>query len=586
LVLAAAVIGFNDVRRIRSDLTAARNTLQGAITDPGALRTPEGRAATTDGVEVAQASIALAADRATGSVPLRAAGLLPGLRAQRQGLLQVISDAGAAAGAGHALLSKIDGLAERNQLRDGLVPLDAARELGVDLRSTGAVFGGLVRSADGLWGPLADGRRRLDDLARDGADRLGDGADAVGAALTFAGANGDRRYLVAVLNNAEMRDQGAMLQYVIAKFTGSRLSFDGSGSVGELTLDRPASTPIPPGTQTVFGPIRPTQVWQSVNATADFAFSGRAMADMYRQATGRSVDGVIAIDVPGLAALLRVVGPVTVPGIAGPVDAQNVGRVLLKDLYDGVPYSGDQSGRRERLGDVTRVVIERLTTGPRDAVALGRELGDAAKGLHLRLWSASPEEEGIFERTGLGGGPAVTRPDRTFHLAVENRTATKLDYYVKPSVRQDIDLTGQGTLVVRTTVVVDNHAPVGQTTPSYQLGPDQFTKKPGDYLAWVLLWGPSASRQLQGGVNESGLNLSQYVVGMGAGERREVVFETVIPNAVRNGRVELRLVPQPRLEAVPLDIRFRADGWKIGGAASWQGPWDRVLTFTWDARRS
>ena len=586
MVLAAAVVGFNDVRRIRSDLTAARNTLQGAITDPGALRTPEGRAATTDGVEVAQASIALAADRATGSVPLRAAGLLPGLRAQRQGLLQVISDAGAAAGAGHALLSKIDGLAERNQLRDGLVPLDAARELGVDLRSTGAVFGGLVRSADGLWGPLADGRRRLDDLARDGADRLGDGADAVGAALTFAGANGDRRYLVAVLNNAEMRDQGAMLQYVIAKFTGSRLSFDGSGSVGELTLDRPASTPIPPGTQTVFGPIRPTQVWQSVNATADFTFSGRAMADMYRQATGRSVDGVIAIDVPGLAALLRVVGPVTVPGIAGPVDAQNVGRVLLKDLYDGVPYSGDQSGRRERLGDVTRVVIERLTTGPRDAVALGRELGDAAKGLHLRLWSASPEEEGIFERTGLGGGPAVTRPDRTFHLAVENRTATKLDYYVKPSVRQDIDLTGQGTLVVRTTVVVDNHAPVGQTTPSYQLGPDQFTKKPGDYLAWVLLWGPSASRQLQGGVNESGLNLSQYVVGMGAGERREVVFETVIPNAVRNGRVELRLVPQPRLEAVPLDIRFRADGWKIGGAASWQGPWDRVLTFTWDARRS
>jgi len=88
----------------------------------------------------------------------------------------------------------------------------------------------------------------------------------------------------------------------------------------------------------------------------------------------------------------------------------------------------------------------------------------------------------------------VDRADRTFHVAVENRIATKLDYYVKPSVKQDIRLTKEGALVVHTTVVVDNQAPVGQTTPSYQLGPDQFTKKPGDYLAWVLLWGPAQSR--------------------------------------------------------------------------------------------
>ena len=209
-----------------------------------------------------------------------------------------------------------------------------------------------------------DGRRRLDDLARNGASRLTDGSDAIGAALTFAGAGGDRRYLVAVLNNAEMRDQGAVLQSVIAKFTGSRLSFARSGSVGPRPRP-PAPTPLPPGTGAVFGPIRPTEVWQSVNATADFALSGQAMADMYRQATGQSVDGVIAIDVPGLAALLRVVGPVTAPGAPGAVDALNVGRVLLHDLYEGVPYAGDQAGRRERLGDVPRAVIDRLTTGSR-----------------------------------------------------------------------------------------------------------------------------------------------------------------------------------------------------------------------------
>lgn len=585
LLAIAAVVGFNDVRRVRSQLTAARTILQQAIDDSESFRSPEGRKATIARVETARASIELAAQRARASLPIRAAGLVPGLRAQSDGLLQLIDDSGSAADAGHALLLKVDSLAQRDKLRDGLVPFEAARELGGDLRSTGTVLGGLARAADGLWGPLGDGRRRLNELARDGARRLADSADAVGAALTFAGAGGDRRYFVAVQNNAEMRDQGAVLQYVIMTFTGGRLSFEKSGSVGELTLDRPSSTPVPPGTEAVFGPIRPTQVWQSVNATADFAFSGRAMADMYLQATGQPVDGVIGIDVPGLASILRVVGPVTVPGVAEPVDADNVGRVLLHDLYQGLPYAGDQSGRRERLGDLTESVIAHLTTGSTDAVALVQELGNAARGLHLRLWSRSVAEEEVFERTGLGGGPAAHQADRTFHLAVENRTATKLDYYVKPSVRQEVKLTREGSLVVRTTVLLDNHAPVGTTMPSYQLGPDPFTAKAGDYLAWVLLWGPEASTQMQDGVPESGLNLSQFVTVVEAGAQQQVVFQTVIPDAVRDGRVQIRLVPQPRLEAVPLEVRFEAEGWKTGGPRSWQGAWDRALTLTWEARR-
>jgi hypothetical protein len=370
------------------------------------------------------------------------------------------------------------------------------------------------------------------------------------------------------------------------RFGDGKFGFERRGSVLELPVTTPASTPLAEGTQQVFGALRPTQVWASVNASADSALSGRIMADMYRQSTGQSIDGVIAIDVPGLAAVLRAMGPVSIDASAEPITEANVGRLLLHDFYDGLLPSSDQTVRKEREGDVIDAMVKRLTTGGQDAVSLGRQMGIAAAGGHLRLWSSSAQEEDVFERTGLGGGPAVADADRTFHLAVENRTATKLDYYVKPSVRQDVQLTKQGTAIVRTTVSVDNQAPVTDK-PSFQLGPDVYgsVKKPGDYLAWVLLWGPAGSRQLQGGVDESGLNLSQFVTGVSAGEHREVVFETVIPNAVRNGRVELRLVPQPRLDAVPLDVHFTAVGWKISGTASWQGPWDRVLTLGWDVRR-
>ncbi|HWC12396.1 MAG TPA: DUF4012 domain-containing protein, partial [Acidimicrobiales bacterium] len=400
---------------------------------------------------------------------------------------------------------------------------------------------------------------------------------------SFMGAEGDRRYLVALQNNSEMRDQGMVLSYAIARFEGGRLVFDGNGPIHELRLAEPASTPVPPETAEVFGFLEPTRVWQSVNATADFAWSARAMVDMYGKATGESIDGIIAIDVPGMSGVLRAIGPVQVPDIAAPINANNVARILLHDMYEGLPPLSDRSDRREQLGEVTKAVIERLTASDQDPVALGKELADAAKGGHVRLWSAVPEEEEVFERTGLGGGPATIDADRTFHLAVENRTATKLDYYVKPSVRQEIQLTPQGSAVVRTTVTIDNTAPV-DAAPSYQLGPDNFTERPGDYLAWGLLWAPAGSSQA-GATPESGLMLSQQVAGVSAGQRREMTFDTVIPNAVRDGRLELRLVPQPRLWPVDLEVELDAPGWDVDGAESWKGRWDQVRVFSWRVER-
>ena len=576
-------LGLHQGVRARTQLLGARATLQRAVDDPAALGTPGGRAAAVAQVDGALGAIRSARRGVVGSPVLSLAAVVPGLRGQRAGFLALVDDSAAAATAGRDLLSTIDALAGRNQLRDGALPLDALGELQASVRAAGDAIDGRAHPSARLWGPLGDARRQFDVAARSSARRLVEGADALGAARTFLGSGGTRRYLVALQNNAEMRDQGIVLSYVPLVVSDGRLSFEKGGSTNDIPLDRPAPTPLPEGTQAVFGPARPTQRWTAVNATADFGFSGRAMVDMYRQATGQSVDGVVAVDVPGLAALLRVVGPVSVEGGTEAVTADNAGRVLLHDFYEGLGPTSDQSARKERLGDVLRVVGDRLTTGSRDAVSLGRELGQAAKGGHLRLWSAAADEEAVFERTGLGGGPAGAEADRTFHVAVENRSGTKLDYYVKPSMRQDVTLTPKGTAVVRTTVVVDNQAPVN-AAPSYALGPDEFTKKPGDYLAWVLLWGPAGST-MASATPESGLNLANYIVAVGAGERRELSFETVVPDAVRGGRLRLRLVPQARLEPAQLDVRLDAPGWQVDGAASWQGPWESVRTFEWAVRK-
>ncbi|MFN2506375.1 MAG: DUF4012 domain-containing protein [Acidimicrobiales bacterium] len=584
--LGAVVIGaaaWRDVRPVRAELKAARGVLQRAVDDPAALRTSERRAGTLAEIQGAMRTIATARRRVERSPAVGLARLVPLVSRQRAGLLSILRDAEEGAGAGLHLLTQVQDLDQGTLIRQGSIPFDGLQELSTELGGAGRRIQKLVKPSSGLWGDLRDARREFNRVAQPMAERLVQGGDALAATRTFIGADGDRRHLVAMLNNAEMRDQGMVLSYAIAHFSGGQLTFEKTGSVDELPLDRHAPTPVPPGTQQVFGFINPTLLWQSVNATADFAWSGRAMVEMYQQASGQPVDGVIAIDVPGLAALLRVVGPVSIDGIAEPITAENASRILLHDLYEGLAPTSPQGERRERLADVTQTVIQRLTASSQDAVALGRELGEVAAGGHFRLWSPRPDEEGVFERTGLGGGPAVEDADRTFHVAVENRTATKLDYYVKPSVEQVITLTPEAEAVVRTKVVIENQAPVGAPA-SYQLGPDEFTSVPGEYTAWVLLWGPAGAAQ-PNSVPESGLTLSQEVQTVHAGDRTEVTFETRIPDAVRNGRMDLRLVPQPRLENMDLSVRLEPGVWRATGPTTWRGPWDRARRFSWPVQK-
>ncbi len=69
------------------------------------------------------------------------------------------------------------------------------------------------------------------------------------------------------------------------------------------------------------------------------------------------MDGVIAVDPPGLAAMLKLTGPVTVPRWPVPITADNVVDVTLRQAYEQFP----QDERVVFLGDLARKVTEAFT---------------------------------------------------------------------------------------------------------------------------------------------------------------------------------------------------------------------------------
>src|SRR5207253_7315607 len=75
--------------------------------------------------------------------------------------------------------------------------------------------------------------------------------------------------------------------------------------------------------------FNPAQAWQQVNVSPDFPTTARLIAELYPQSGGAPVDGVIAVDPPGLAAMLTLTGPVSVPGWPVPITSANVVHVTL-----------------------------------------------------------------------------------------------------------------------------------------------------------------------------------------------------------------------------------------------------------------
>jgi hypothetical protein len=286
------------------------------------------------------------------------------------------------------------------------------------------------------------------------------------------------------------------------------------------------------------------------------------MQAMFSQVAGTHVNGVIALDVPALESLLTLTGPVSVPNISGQISAQNVATVILHDQYQDYPAGSAQAQRQDNIAAVAKAVVGQMKNEHIDLAALASALAQDVSGRHLIVWDEVPRYQSTLTAIGASGAIDSSAPKRTFHVAVENSTATKLDYYVQSSIKVQIHVTPDGDALINTAITVTNNTPSG-LGPTFQTGPDGINSfTPGQYVGRVVLWSPWGSNTPQS-TAESGLRLSQDQVSVLPQQSQVVNFGTVIHHAVANGRLMLRFVPQPRLVPSGFQVQITAPGWHL-----------------------
>ncbi|MBS1847840.1 MAG: DUF4012 domain-containing protein, partial [Actinobacteria bacterium] len=286
--------------------------------------------------------------------------------------------------------------------------------------------------------------------------------DAIRIAPEVLGGNGPRHYLLLFGNPAETRGLGGFVgAWAQLDATDGQLTLVRHGKMGDLNDATPwESRHITgePEYMARYGALQPARYIQNISASPDFPTVARVAEQLYPQAGGIPVDGVMYIDPRGLAALLKLTGPVTVQDAPEKLTSANAARFLMHDQYVKVPGLGD---RTDLLSNAAEATFKALTNRRLPTVSMITSvLSPAMHDLHIMATVNDPEANTYFTSIGLTGAfPKVKRKDFV-SVRISNIGENKMDYFVNQaslySVRHDVaNGSTQGTL----TTLIQNVGP-------------------------------------------------------------------------------------------------------------------------------
>ena len=131
--------------------------------------------------------------------------------------------------------------------------------------ASSAVSQKLERPVGDLFGPVGRERASFNNKLAHSVHDLNIMRDALTVGRSILGDGGTSTVLVLPENNAEMRDQGAILSYSLMSVHGTAFSVLQSGHSYSHDLSSPLDVPLSPGAKEYFEADGVTQGWRSVN---------------------------------------------------------------------------------------------------------------------------------------------------------------------------------------------------------------------------------------------------------------------------------------------------------------------------------
>ena len=399
------------------------------------------------------------------------ARLVPGLAQNRNAGSDVIGRAAASADAAADALDVVN--LDQLTVSGGVIDVFAFADLEAPLATLDETIADLdeaLRDAQSPW-LVAPFATRL-DTALGRAAQVAHQSEATAAAARLApdmlGADGPRRYFVAFVNSAEARGQsGLMGNWSELTIDRGRLEITANGrtsvlqgqALRTLELDAPQEyiDRYGPFGASVDGGVA-LKYWSNVTMSPDMPSVGNAMSQMYKQVTGRDVDGVFVIDAAGIASLIEITGPVELPDINRRIDSTNAEEFLTVEQYEFA-----ENEREDLLAAVTDATIanvlgDQLPPPQRMAPALA----PAVLNGHISGWAVRPEEQALFELVGMDASLPIIGTAGTDAIAVSNNNGSgnKIESFLQRTIEyRPVVNQGNGQASATLRIEFENTAP-------------------------------------------------------------------------------------------------------------------------------
>ncbi len=399
----------------------------------------------------------------------------------------------------------------------------------------------------------------------------------------LVGAEEPRRYLIMLVNNAELRGGGGVLSGVgTLRADDGRLELGRLSSVHRLRPKRFTRVPAPAEYERRFGVYDAnTTLWLNATYSPDAPDDALVASRIYQTVTGERTDGAIIADPRGLEALLQPEQELDVPGSDREIGSDEVARFVYSEAYEEF---GTQQERRDAILSLARAAIKRVVETGFGSAETREALGAALAGGHLRFVSFIPNEQAVLEAAGVSGelGPPV---DDDVMVTVQNMggggsQGSKLDYWTERHIGHTCVIDEDFSARCAVEVHLANTVPDGLTT--YVAG-----RPYGLLRSYLELYIPSDARVTgatqDGGEVEfrpdeqDGYHALGVSVELPQGHTTRIRFDYELP--ARRGDFDFRIRPQAlaRDAGVSVELRFPRDGIWHGlgevedGAVRWRG---------------
>lgn len=373
---------------------------------------------------------------------------------------------------------------------------------------------------------------------------LGAAADAAALLPPMLGHDGPRRYFLAFQTNAEARGTGGLVgAFGILKAGRGKLGIERLSANNRLS---PSSTPVAdygPEFSARYGPSALSLLSNS-NLSPHFPYAANTWTALWERQTGQQLDGALATDPVGLSYLLRLIGPVTLPG-GETVTAQNVIDLTEREAYVRYPNPDE---RKKFLITIAGAVSEALTRSRPDPLTLISTLSQLVEERRIQVWSRRETEQQRLETTPLSG-VLPEQPGPFAGLVINNSGGNKLDYYLKRSLKYDLaSCRADGQRVTKVRVHLTNDVP-HRKLPAYVTSRLDHPDRPravGSNLLWVSLYTGAGAQN--GGVRIDG----KLVKVIKEVERSHPVYSTMLELGPGQSKTLEFLLLEPASAAPPL----------------------------------